>query len=167
MLFRSRKKPLRCNACNLKHRAEQKKKFRVENPERAREIVRLWKKRNPARVKQIAKNSYDKLYRDGSHQQIASQLRNRLRNALKARGTKKELSAIDLLGCSISHFREWLELKFLPGMSWKNWGEWEIDHIRPCASFDLSDPIQQHECFGYLNLQPLWAADNRRKSASF
>ena len=34
----------------------------------------------------------------------------------------------------------------------------------PCASFDLTDPEQQRQCFHYTNLQPLWAADNIRKS---
>ena len=38
---------------------------------------------------------------------------------------------------------------------------WEIDHIKPCASFDLSDPKEQKHCFFYKNLQPLWGEDNR------
>jgi hypothetical protein len=49
-------------------------------------------------------------------------------------------------------------------MSWKNYGKWHIDHIRPCSSFDLSDPQQQRTCFNYSNLQPLWAKDNLNKS---
>lgn len=50
-------------------------------------------------------------------------------------------------------------------MSWDNYGEggWEIDHIKPCASFNLADENQQKECFCYVNLQPLWAEHNRRK----
>ncbi len=43
-------------------------------------------------------------------------------------------------------------------------GRVHIDHIRPCASFDLRDPDQQRACFHHTNLQPLWAADNLRKS---
>ena len=39
-----------------------------------------------------------------------------------------------------------------------------LDHIRPCASFDLTDEAQQRECFHYTNLQPLWATDNMQKS---
>ena len=39
-----------------------------------------------------------------------------------------------------------------------------LDHIRPCACFDLTDEAQQRECFHYTNLQPLWATDNMQKS---
>ena len=49
-------------------------------------------------------------------------------------------------------------------MTRQNQGEWHIDHIKPCAAFDLTDPKQQKECFNYKNLQPLWAQDNIKKS---
>ena len=52
-------------------------------------------------------------------------------------------------------------------MSWENMGEWHLDHIRPCASFDLTDPDQQRQCFHYSNLQPLWASDNLSKRHSW
>ncbi len=51
-------------------------------------------------------------------------------------------------------------------MSLDNYGELHVDHIKPCASFDLSDPEQQRLCFNYKNLQPLWAADNLSKADS-
>jgi len=50
-------------------------------------------------------------------------------------------------------------------MTWDNYGEWHIDHETPCAAFDLTDPVQQSNCFHYSNLQPLWAEENRRKGA--
>jgi hypothetical protein len=68
------------------------------------------------------------------------------------------------MGCSIAYAYAYLEAQFAEGMSWENYGEWHIDHIRPCASFDLEDPVQQRECFHYTNLQPLWAKDNLSKS---
>lgn len=48
-------------------------------------------------------------------------------------------------------------------MTWANYGEWHIDHILPCASFNLSDYKEQQKCFHYTNLQPLWAVDNYKK----
>ncbi len=49
-------------------------------------------------------------------------------------------------------------------MSWDNKGSyWEIDHVIPCASFDLRDPEQQKLCFNWKNYQPLRADKNRSK----
>lgn len=81
-------------------------------------------------------------------------------------GLQKSAPTLKLLGCSIPTLRFHLESQFSHGMTWNNYGaHWEIDHIRPCASFDLRLPEHQRECFHYLNLQPLRVTDNRRKHA--
>ena len=64
---------------------------------------------------------------------------------------------------SIEWFWKYIKSKFLPGMTMENQGKWHIDHIIPCASFDLKCPVQQLACFNYKNLQPLWATDNMKK----
>lgn len=72
---------------------------------------------------------------------------------------------IKLIGCSIEDFWIYLESKFEPGMTRENYGKvWHIDHIMPCAIFDLTKPEHQKRCFHFSNLQPLFAEDNRRKS---
>lgn len=81
--------------------------------------------------------------------------------SVNARGT---FSAV---GCSADELRAHIEKQFTPGMTWANYGEWHVDHIRPCASFDLSDPEQFAACFNWSNLQPLWAAENLSKSDTY
>lgn len=92
-------------------------------------------------------------------------LRGRLSVALKTqRGTKKD-SACDLISCSIDDLIEHLQSQFKDGMTISNHGEWHIDHIVPCSSFDLTNEEEQRLCFHFLNLQPLWASENLKKSA--
>jgi hypothetical protein len=73
---------------------------------------------------------------------------------------------MELLGCTRAEFLAHIEAQFQPGMTWENRSLWHIDHIRPCAGFDMLDPAQQRVCFHYTNLQPLWAADNIKKGAT-
>jgi len=72
---------------------------------------------------------------------------------------------LELTGCSKEELITHLQSKFTEGMTWDNYGEWHIDHILPCVSFNLEDPEEQKKCFHWTNLQPLWAIDNIRKGA--
>lgn len=98
---------------------------------------------------------------------LAKRMRDRVRAAVKSRGTAKNLKTLALLGCDWPTLKAHFEQRFAPGMNWDNMSRWHIDHIRPCASFDLSDPEQQKQCFHYTNLQPLWAAENFCKQAKY
>jgi len=79
----------------------------------------------------------------------------------------KSLSTMFLIGCSIDYLMYHLQEQFTKGMSWDNYGDWHIDHIKPCARFDLSKPEEQRKCFHYTNLQPLWAEENLRKGDKY
>jgi hypothetical protein len=96
---------------------------------------------------------------------IVNNLRTRFFHVLK--GARKSTRTLELLGCSVEHLIKHLESNFRPGMSWANRTEWHIDHIRPLASFDLSDPAQQRQACHWTNLQPLWAIDNIIKGAKY
>jgi hypothetical protein len=98
------------------------------------------------------------------HERIANSMRARMWVALKGKSSGGYLSR---LGYTIEQLKKHLESKFSPGMSWENYGRWHVDHIRPCASFDLADEDQFAECWALENLQPLWAADNVRKGARY
>lgn len=94
---------------------------------------------------------------------MASVLRNRINQALK--GSKKADTTFELIGCSIEELKKHLESQFQLGMNWGNHcrGGWHIDHIIPCATFDLTQESEQRKCFHYTNLKPLWAKENLKK----
>jgi len=94
---------------------------------------------------------------------ISERLRRRLRRALQNgsnRNAIKTSSAINLIGCSLEELVANLQMQFRDGMTWDNYGDWHIDHIRPCNSFDLQDVDEQKACFHFSNLQPLWGREN-------
>jgi hypothetical protein len=131
------------------------KKRRLQN-------TRAWlkanrKKANDYRAKQMQKPNF----------RIAQSVRNRLRDRLKTFGFSKSSKTSELIGCSWVELRLHIEKQFKPGMTWENYGisGWHIDHIKPLASFDLSDQKQLSEACHFTNLQPLWAKDNLAKGA--
>lgn len=117
------------------------------------------------RRKQLVNRYLRKRFKIDPHFRMRRYLNNRLRYALK--GNHKSQSIVKLLGCSIPELKQHLESRFKDGMTWDNYGKWHIDHILPCASFDLSRPEQQSKCFNHQNLQPLWAYENLKKSDKF
>lgn len=128
-----------------------KARLRAANPEKYREEDRAW---------QMKRRREDPDFR------LRSVLRSRICNAL--RGAHKSAHTEELIGCTVPELRARLGAQFRPGMTWENYGSvWEIDHIRPCASFDLTDPAQQRECFHWSNQQPLTVEENGKKGASY
>jgi len=103
-----------------------------------------------------------KKYRSTTNGKIAHNLRVRLKEVL--RGRIKAGRSVELLGCSVSFFKEYLERQFRKEMNWSNYGEeWAIDHIQPLSSFDLSNLEQQKIAFHYTNMQPLSKKENNQK----
>jgi hypothetical protein len=140
-------------------------KWREDNKERSKPIVKAWKEKNRAKLNQIQR---DRCKTDISFK-VGRNLRGRINRAIKNTNNYKSEKTINLLGCSIDELKIHLEKQFKDGMSWSNYGfyGWHIDHIKPCVTFDLSNPEEQKICFHYTNLQPLWAKENLSKGARF
>ena len=99
---------------------------------------------------------------------LAQYMRTRIGDALRYQCAIKSERTGKLLGCSLAFLKEHLEAQWQNGMTWKNYGSyWEVDHIRPCTSFDLTRIDDQQRCFHYTNLQPLTMPQNRAKQAKY
>jgi hypothetical protein len=99
---------------------------------------------------------------------IVHQLRARIWWEIKKRlAVRKEGHTIELLGCSLEKFLGHIESQFQKGMTWDNYGQWHVDHIRPCYSFNIMDKREQRVCFHYTNLRPLWAKENLKKGRKY
>lgn len=146
-----------------KHNREYRELHRTELHERDKEYRKTHKEQANVYAKE-----YAKIKRSTN---INFKLRHNLRKRIWAvlKGIYKSDKTMVLVGCNASELKKYLESKFTEGMTWSNYGngwngkgmkEWHIDHIKPCSSFDLSNPYEQLKCFNYTNLQPLWAIDN-------
>lgn len=157
-----------CKICSKDYKskslksANYHKNYRDNNKQKNIEYARNYYKENKQMI--ITKNCeyYKNKRSNDMNFKILTNLRRRLSSAIK--GNNKSCRTIELIGCEIPVLIEYLESQFKDGMNWDNYGKWHIDHIRPCASFDLTDIEQQKICFNYKNLQPLWAEDNFKKS---
>lgn len=103
-----------------------------------------------------ARSANDPLYR------LALNFRRLVNVSLKAKSLPKTSKTEAMLGCSFIGLKAYLERRFTPGMSWDNFGEWEIDHIHPLSN--AVDVASFERLNHHTNLQPLWSAYNRAKS---
>lgn len=154
------------NEANLEKVQYQRRKHRQADPQRHRDRSAKWRAENPERCRAHSRTYVRERHRSDPAFRLKRNLRTRIYNCL--RNGYKSAGTMDLLGCSFEAFQDHMQSLFQPGMTWENHGQgsdkWHIDHIRPCASFDLSDAEQQRVCFHYTNHQPLWQPDNIRKS---
>jgi hypothetical protein len=133
-----------------------------QNKSQHRENIKQWFISNPEYMNQYMKNRYN----NDLQFKVKSNIRTRFYHTLK--GTTKKSSVLVLLGCEIDFFIKYIAEKFLPEMTWENHGEiWEIDHILPCASFDLTILEEQQKCFHYTNLQPLFSTTEIAESFGY
>lgn len=163
-----------CKECrNTKSKIWHQKNY-LENKEEVLIKNSEWRKSNWDKVynqrkesgycKRSRKKWYHKKGKFNINWVISERIRHRIRNVLN--GKVKSKSTLELLGCSIDDLKNHLQSKFYANMSWDNYGSyWHIDHIRPCASFNLENEEEQKICFHYSNLQPLTAKDNLSKGA--
>ena len=154
---------------NNRHKIlKRQKKYQKNNKKKITLYAKRWFKKWYKTHKDIRTKYHQKYsltrYKKDINFRIVSNLRTRLTDALKKNIKSKR--TLELLGCSVEFLKKHLESKFKDDMSWENhsFKGWHIDHILPCASFDLSNPEEQMKCFHWSNMQPLWARDNLKKN---
>jgi hypothetical protein len=150
---------------NREKQKQYKKEYYLNNKEKIKQKCKQWRLNNKKHIREYYHKYEKERFKIDPNYKLVKLIRNRIKSVLK--GIYKSKSTIKLLGCSIEECWQHLESKFQPGMTRENHGLWHVDHIRPCALFDLKCPVQQLACFHYTNLQPLWAIDNIKKGARY
>ncbi len=155
-------------------------RWRKRHPERRKASTRVWlnklhadpelMERRRANSRRYYANHPEKVmdvgrrYRSRPSPYMADRLRTLLRMAMTK--VKRRSKVVKYIGCSLEEFRQHIASQFTPEMTWDNHGSyWVLDHIIPCAKFDLTNPQQQLECFHFLNIRPLEKRANMIKHA--
>ena len=169
------------------------KKYREENKEKIREYSREYEKNRKAndpeyreKIREYSRE-YDKNrrtndpgYREKIREYSREYGKNRRANDPEFRLSHNTTTAIGnslkgnknrrhwetLVGYSLQDLMDRLSVNFQKGMSFENYGKWEIDHIKPKSLFHYKTPEDQafKDCWCLANLQPLWAKDNNSKN---
>jgi hypothetical protein len=136
---------------NKEHRKQYLKEYREKNKDKIREIKRNYEKTRKAN---------DPIYK------LINNFRTAIYQVLKENQIQKNGHYFETLKYSPENLIEHLESKFKDNMTWDNYGEWHVDHIKPISSFQITEIGDKEfmSCWSLENLQPLWGKENIRKS---
>lgn len=173
--FRQKSKPLglmyHCKMCHMgtqtksnKWKSYQKqynKKYYQEKKEKERDRLKKYSVENRGLIRARER----KYYKTNPDHKIRKLMSSLVRSSIKS--NKNNNKAFDILGYTVDELKAHLESKFKEGMTWDNYGDWHIDHIRPISSFQNIE-IGNHDfklCWSLENLQPLWRYENQSKGS--
>lgn len=128
---------------------EQKNNWRINNLEKVREYNRKYES-NKRKIDFVYKFSMD--------------IRNLINGSFKRKNCIKPKKTEEILGCSISEFKEYILNKCPEGVTLENFNRYgyHIDHIIPISKAKSEEDVIK--LCHYTNLQPLWYKENLMKS---
>ena len=159
-------------ARNLDKCREQQRSYYAGNKEARNQATREWKAANPGYTAEHARayagrrsENENKRRLEDPQFAIVGRMRARIRCAMKQQRAGKSANGENLLGVTIGEWIATQPAEIVEAMM--NGEAVHVDEIRPCSSFDLTDPDQQAVCFNWRNRQLLLAADNLSKGANW
>ena len=128
------------------------KNYYKNNKDKRSVYNKQWVKENIIHYREYQK-VYSKKYRENNPHIIL--WRSVLRCTLIRLGKSKDGHTIDLLGYAAMELKQHLESLFTKDMSWNNYGEWHIEHIKDVVLFDKETLPSVVNALS--NLKPMWA----------
>jgi len=136
---------------NKDHRKKYMDEYREKNINKIRKTKRDYEK---------TRKNNDPLYK------LISYFRTAIYQVLKESNVEKNKHYFDVLKYTPEQLMFHLENQFTDNMTWDNYGEWHVDHIKPISSFNITEMGDEEfmKCWSLNNLQPMWGEENIRKS---
>jgi hypothetical protein len=151
---------------NKERLTEYHKEWSKENRDRLNEYHKEWREKNIDKHREKKRNYQKHKRHTDPIYKLISNFRTAIYIVLKENKLDKYSNYFNMVGYSAEQLKEHLEKRFKDDMSWENYGEWHIDHIKPISSFvfESVDDEEFKECWSLDNLQPMWGVENIKKS---
>jgi len=136
-------------------------KYRANNKERLAVLAKKYRAENKEKINKARHDAYKK----NPLKAFKRRLKNKIHGIVACKSKNKNINKLEIMGCTLAFFIEHMANLFTEGMSWENYGEWHIDHIKPIAL--AKDEEESIKYCHYTNLQPLWQKDNIIKNDTY
>ena len=144
---------------NKKKISINKKRYYLENKER----INIYKKDNRERRNTTQREYQRNRYKNDPMFRLRASVSTLIRRSL--RNNKNGYHWETLVDYKQEDLRNHLEAQFKDGMTWENYGKWQIDHKIPISLFNIKNAKSKgfKKCWALENIQPLWAKENLEK----
>jgi len=142
-----------CTRCRNDNRNLYYKKNRDVMSKKHNIRRKKYRKNNIEKIRKSQRDYYHKVFKHTHKHSFI--WRHILASALKRMNQKKTDSTIKLLKYSATDLKIHIEKLFTENMSWDNYGEWHIDHIKSVSLFNKSTHPSIVNALS--NLKPMWA----------
>ena len=122
-----------------------------------------WVLKNKERILSNRRQAHKRRYASDPLYRMQHVMRSQLKLMFADIGKQKNVSTFVALGYCPAKLKMRLETNFKAGMSWDNYGDWEIDHKIPISVMLNRGETRAHIVNALSNLQPMWKHDNRKK----
>lgn len=150
-----------CSTCLREKRLERCKKYKRNNKEKVTQYNKIWKQQNKENI-----TTYNREYeRERKKSDIKFKILRNVRTRISKLVRSKSETTLDIISISLVKFLEWLKMNFTSDMTFENYGSyWHLDHVVPCAWFNMTNPSELKMCFHWTNMRPLQVRKNLTKS---
>lgn len=151
---------------NKEYLSHKSKTWYENNKEHRKKYLQEYREKNIDKIRKV-KRDYEKNCKDTKPTyKLISNFRTAIYQVLKENNVHKNGHYFEVLKYSPQELITHLENQFSEGMTWENYGQWHVDHIKPISSHQIKKIGDDEfmKCWSLSNLQPLWGKDNISKS---
>ena len=151
---------------NKEKRKIEGKKYWIDNKEKINEQRKEYRVNNKEKIQKYHREYYKIKLKINPNFKLNRSMGYGIWDSL--RGNKNGKHWETFVDYTQEDLRVHLENQFKDGMTWENYGKWQVDHKIPKSIFNITTAKSKgfKKCWNLNNLQPMWAEENNKKNNS-